>query len=168
MAPVNASQLVTSSVSIPNTEVHSLYSKRVQNDFELWIAKPQAGFIPTTALPNVLFVLDANLCFGTAVEMTRLMHQLYGELPPILVVGIAYPTADILRQGMLRNRDFTPSHDDSLSEMVATLPQVEAAARVVPAMGGAFNFLRFLQDEVKPYLSARFEYTETGSSLVSA
>ncbi|MDY7019937.1 MAG: hypothetical protein SWJ54_01075 [Cyanobacteriota bacterium] len=46
--------------------------------------------------------------------MTRIMHKLYGELPPILVVGIAYPTKDGFLQGSLRNRDFTPSEDAGL------------------------------------------------------
>ncbi|MGB7486778.1 MAG: hypothetical protein WA901_11350, partial [Phormidesmis sp.] len=58
-------------VSIPDTEVHHLRSEFVGDDFELWIAKPQTGFVPSSEPPTVLYVLDANLCFGTAVEMTR-------------------------------------------------------------------------------------------------
>ncbi len=166
MALTHASLPAASQVSIPKTEIHPIYSEHVKSDFELWIAQPQAGFIPSPDTPpKLLVVLDANLCFGTAVEMTRLMHQLYGELPPILVVGIAYPTADILQQGKLRNRDFTPSHDNSLAEMVATLPQTNASAQVSPTMGGASDFLRFLQDEVKPYLSERFEFSTTDTTL---
>ncbi|NER79954.1 MAG: hypothetical protein F6K42_10295 [Leptolyngbya sp. SIO1D8] len=95
--------MTLSPVFIADTEVHPLYSEHVGDDFELWIAQPQAGFAPLSpSPPQVLYVLNANLFFGTAVEMTRLMHKLYGELPPLLVVGIAYPTADGFLQGALR------------------------------------------------------------------
>lgn len=159
------------SVSIPDTEVHPIHSTIVNDDFELWIARPQAGFIPTPAEPpKVLFVLDANLCFGTVVETTRLMHKLYGELPPLLVLGIAYPTEDSFLQGRLRNRDFTPSEDNRFDEMAATFTPPTPVRSVEPAMGGADAFLRFLEEEVKPYVAARFEFSQSkttvfGSSL---
>lgn len=153
-------------ISIPDTEVHSLYSEAVKDNFELWIAKPQAGFAPVSAEPpKILYVLDANLCFGMPVEMTRLMHKLYGELPPILVVGIAYPTDDGFKQGMLRTRDFTPSTDGRFDEMAATLPQLPQAFQVEPPMGGAACFLRFLVDEVMPYVRDRFNFCESDSTL---
>jgi predicted alpha/beta superfamily hydrolase len=113
----------------------------------------------------VLFVLDANLFFGTAVEMTRVMHKLYGELPPLLVVGIAYPTNDGMLQSLLRARDFTPSADSRMPPMSVPLPRA-----VDPPMGGAAAFLRFMEEEVKPFVGARFgmagkRTTLFGSSL---
>ncbi len=153
-------------VLIPNTEVHSIHSEIIGDDFELWIAKPQAGFVPLPPEPpTVLYVLDANLCFGTAVEMTRLMHKLYGELPPLLVVGIAYPTEDGFQQATLRNRDFTPSEDPGFAAMAASLPESMQSFQVEPAMGGANNFLCFLKQEVQPYLSSRFNITPEGSTI---
>ena len=138
-------------VSIPDTEAHSIRSRHVDTDFELWIARPQQGFAPPRPGPaRVLYVLDANLFFGTAVEMTRLMHKLYGELPALHIVGIAYPTDDMFTQGALRTRDFTPSEDARMAEMAATFPQPPTQVEVEPAMGGAASFLRFLTDEVGP------------------
>lgn len=65
----------TGPVSIPDTEVHRVHAERIGAEFEIWIARPQAGFVPIPDGPlNVLYVLDANLLFGTAVEMTRLMR----------------------------------------------------------------------------------------------
>ncbi|MGB3292641.1 MAG: alpha/beta hydrolase-fold protein [Phormidesmis sp.] len=151
-------------VSIPDTEVHRLRSEIVEDDFELWIAKPQAGFATASlASPTLLFVLDANLCFGTAVEMTRIMHKLYGELPPILVVGVAYPTADGFRQAALRSRDFTPSQGAGLTAMAASLPQ--PIHSVEPPMGGADRFLRFLAEEAKPFVASRFAFAPTQSTI---
>src|SRR5687767_14557217 len=126
-------------VALADTEVHTLRSKIVNDDFELWIARPQAGLFPTSgAREGVLIVLDANLFFGTAVEMTRVMHKLYAELPPLLVVGIAYPTNDWMLQNALRTRDFTPSADNRMAAMSGSLPSL--ARTVEPAMGGAAAF----------------------------
>jgi predicted alpha/beta superfamily hydrolase len=153
-------------VSIPDTEVYTLHSQLIGDDFELWCAQPQVGFAPSPpALPKVLYVLDANLFFGTVVEMTRLMHKLYGELPPLLVVGIAYPTEDSFLQGALRNRDFTPSADAGLTSMPMPLPQPDQLVKVEPAMGGAQTFLRFLQDEVKPFVTAHFDIAPEDSTV---
>jgi predicted alpha/beta superfamily hydrolase len=138
-------------VSIPDTEVHPLRSTQVDADYELWVATPQAGFAPPRPGPTrVLYLLDANLFFGTATEMSRLMHKLYGELPPLHIVGVAYPTDDFRTQGALRTRDFTPSEDPRTAAMAASFPTPPGQEAVEPAMGGAAAFLRFLTDEVRP------------------
>jgi len=78
-------------VTIPHSHRHVLASKHVGREIEVWVAEPVAGPFPLPEGPRaVLYVLDADLFFGTAVETSRLMSQLYGELPPLLVVGIAY------------------------------------------------------------------------------
>ncbi len=158
--------MTTTSVSLPNTEVHSLHSDIIGDDFEIWIAHPQAGFAPLPpSPPAVLYVLDANLCFGTAVEMTRIMHKLYGELPPLLIVGIAYPTDNGFLQGALRTRDFTPSADPGLAAMAASLPKPAQTFQVEPPMDGGDRFLQFLQSEAKPFVSSRFEVAAENSTI---
>lgn len=153
-------------VVIPDTEMHTLYSETIGDTFELWIARPQAGFVPMPEGPiEVLYVLDANLFFGTAVEMTRLMYKLYGELPPLLVVGIAYPTEDGMLQGLLRTRDFTPSEDAGMAAMAGAFPQPAGAEDISPKMGGAAAFLDFLQTEVKPFVQAHYQVREDGATL---
>ena len=152
-------------VSVPDTEVHKFRSKVVDDDFELWIARPQAGFVSQQERPvDVLFILDANLFFGTAVEMTRIMHKLYAELPPLLVVGVAYPTNDWM-QGALRTRDFTPSADSRIAEMPTDFQPPRMARAVEPSMGGAAAFLEFLEHEVKPFLRSHYGVTDQRTIL---
>src|SRR5262245_23438506 len=82
-------------VTVPQSEVHVVQSKAVGAEFRIWIAEPVASIRPSAPeKPRLVCVLDADLFFGMVVDATRLMHQLYQELPPILVVGIAYPTED--------------------------------------------------------------------------
>ena len=62
----------SSPVPIPATEVHTVFSEHVGTEFQVWIAHPVPGIMPFPPGPRrVLYVLDANLFFGTAVEMTR-------------------------------------------------------------------------------------------------
>jgi len=154
-------------VTIPHTEVHALHSEHVDADFEVWIAHPVAGVMPLPPGPHgVLYVLDANLFFGTAVEMTRIMSQLYGELPPLVVVGIAYPTDDPALQAELRARDFTPTVDSGFEEMAKNMPGArEPTLPEGRRLGGAGRFLRFLREEVRPFVEDRVPVAEGGRIL---
>lgn len=144
-------------VVLHHTERHVLASRHVGRELQLWIGTPVAGFAPSQGPPHVLWVLDGDLFFGTAVELTRLMHQLYGELPPILVVGIAYGTDDPRVQGELRARDLTPTADASYGEMGQRMnPDWKPVLPEGQRLGGAAPFLRFLLEEARPYVRERF------------
>jgi len=166
-APATAQETGAPRVSIPHTEVHRLHSDQVGADFELWVAHPVAGVMPLPEGPrSVLYVLDANLFFGTAVEMTRIMAQLYGELPPLLVIGIAYDTDDPGLQAELRGRDFTPTGDAGFAAMSRSMPGArEPTLPEDERLGGAPRFLSFLRDDVRPFIQDRYEVAEGGSTL---
>lgn len=145
-------------VYLHHTEDHLFHSEHADADFHLWIGRPVAGLAPSREPPVVLWVLDGDLYFGTAVELTRIMHQLYGELPPILVLGIAYATDDPRVQGELRNRDFTPTADPDWEEMGRRInPAWQPLLPEGRRTGRAPEFLRFLVDEVRPWVRKRFE-----------
>jgi hypothetical protein len=154
-------------VAIPRTEVFDVHSENADADFQIWVATPVAGMIPLPPGPRqVLVVLDANLFFGTAVEMTRLMSQLYGELPPLLVVGIGYGTTVPSIQAELRARDFTPTADAGFEAMARAWPG--APTPTLPdgrRLGRAAEFLAFLIEEVKPFVEQRYDVAEEGSTL---
>jgi uncharacterized protein len=153
-------------VTIPQSTVFDIHSDEADADFQIWIATPVPGMIPFPPGPrHVLYVLDANLFFGTAVEMTRIMSALYRELPPMIVVGIAYHPASPATQAELRARDFTPTVDVGM----------EAAARGWPGaprptlpegrrLGRAEEFLTFLVEAVKPFVEERYDVS-AGSTL---
>jgi predicted alpha/beta superfamily hydrolase len=156
---------MTQPVALPRTEDHLIRSAHVGADFRLWIAHPVPGWSGPSPLPTrVLYLLDADMCFGAAVDMTRLMHQLYGELPPILVVGIAYGGGDPAVHAQLRNRDLTPT---STAEYEAMMEQM-GGATLLPAgqrLGRAAQFLAFLRDEVRPFVEASFGVSNENSIL---
>ncbi len=147
------------SVTIPRTHVFQVESAHAEAPYQLWVAEPVAGVRPLPPGPRpVLWVLDANLFFGTAVEATRIMHQLFGELPPLLVVGVAYDTEDPVLQAELRARDFTPSADAGFASMTAQLPG--SRPPTLPAdrrLGRADEFLEFLVHEAAPLIESHYD-----------
>ncbi|MFO0983778.1 MAG: alpha/beta hydrolase-fold protein [Planctomycetota bacterium] len=157
-------------VSIPGSEVHTIQSKSVGAELRVWIAAPVAPSRPRPPeKPRLVCVLDADLFFGTVVDTTRLMYQLYQELPPLVVVGVAYPTEDRSVQAELRTRDFTPSHDAQFEEQGKALaggrePTLQSGQRT----GGADAFARFLRDEMLPLVRAHHDLARGDSTLIGS
>lgn len=139
-------------VQLPGTRVHPLRSRVAEADYQVWIATPASNpRIPRPERIPVLYVVDADLWFGTATEMTRIMHGLFGEIPPVLVVGLAYGTPDLAVQGEIRNRDLTPTADPAFEAMARQMsPQRPPLLPEGWRVGRAREFLGFIQEEVKP------------------
>lgn len=138
-------------VTLPGTESHYLHSEIVGDDYHIMVSSPRSA-TPETKYPAV-YLLDGNGSFGTAVELARKAAFAH-ELPRLVIVGIGYPAGNsdrdlLIRSSTSRNRDYTPTHDPKLAESTPPgWPLVEG--------GGADKFLRFITDELKPYIEARF------------
>lgn len=158
---------MTPPVTIPRSQVVDVHSDGADADYQIWVAEPVQGAIPFPPGPRrVLYVLDANLFFGTAVEMTRLMSQLFGELPPLLVVGIGYETESPVVQAELRARDFTPTADSGFGDMARSMPGApEPTLPEGRRLGRATEFLGFLLEEVVPFVEDRHAVADGGSIL---
>ncbi|KAF1685082.1 esterase [Pseudoxanthomonas broegbernensis] len=95
---------------------------------------PPAGY-------RVLYVLDGNAMFLTAVEAARAMER-RPDVPrdaPAVVVGIGYPPGTDI--GAARAFDLTPPGSEH--------------ARIRAATGGADAFLDFIERDLKPALAAQ-------------
>ncbi len=127
------SEMARPAVPLGGVEVHDVWSEAVQDHYRIFIAS--CGEAPATTL----VVTDANGQFGTAVDTIRMM-QLPALLPDLLVVGIGYPTAATIADTiMIRVRDLTPT-----------------SAYDIPDSGGAPAFLRFIGDELHPWVAQRY------------
>lgn len=127
-------------VTLPNTHRLPL-DDAGDTPLEVWVAPPVPGATPLPEGPYpVLWVLDANLFFGTVVEATRLMAQLFGELPPLTVAGVAYPDVDARVQAELRARDFTPTADAGFEASMGSMPGAAPTLPPGKRLGGADAF----------------------------
>lgn len=98
-------------------------------------------YIITTAVlgsdpVDAVVVLDANLLFGMAVDLLRLM-QIPALVPSVVVVGVGYPTDDLDEFVRRRTTDFTPS-----------------AVRAWPGSGGRDRFRAILREQVLPCIDS--------------
>jgi predicted alpha/beta superfamily hydrolase len=126
---------------LPGTEVHYLKSAHVGDEFKILIGHTA----PPDGQPRpVLFISDTVWTFGTAVEITRLLH-LAEDLPALLLVGVGYRASTIMDTWNSRFRDFTPTEDRTNAENAGL------------DMGGAERFLAFFREELKPWLRDRYE-----------
>jgi predicted alpha/beta superfamily hydrolase len=118
------------------------------------VAKFPDGF----RLP-VIFVLDGNTLFPMVSQMVNLNASFSSALPAVLVVSIGYPTdpglnrADNIKQQLARRtRDLSPP---------ATV-----ATPAPPGSGGAADFLAFINDDLKPFLGARYAIDAADQTLI--
>ncbi|ONG58703.1 hypothetical protein BKE38_02405 [Pseudoroseomonas deserti] len=76
-------------VSLSGTQVFD-----IPGGWQLWLAVPESP--PPEAGFPVVWLLDANACFGTALETMRMAsaRQKVTRMAPAILAGIAYPTED--------------------------------------------------------------------------
>jgi len=132
---------VGSPAIIPNAEQVDLRSKEGR-DYRIFIAKP-TGAPPPAGFP-VLYMLDGNSVFGTAVDASRLQARALG---PVVIVAVGYPV-DTPFDGDRRYYDLTPKTDTSSFR--------QRLGREV-ATGGRDEFLDFLVDRVRPLVEGRYK-----------
>lgn len=125
---------------MPHTETHFLNSGAVGREFAVHLG--HAG-TETETPGGVVYLGDPSLNFGTAVEILRLLRW-SDSVPPTLVVGVGYRSAEMSDVEDLRTRDFTPT-------------ETVGDARGEAGTGGADAFLAFLRDELKPWVARRYD-----------
>jgi uncharacterized protein len=95
-------------VELRDTEMRFLSSKHAGQNYEIDVFLPQ-GYRAETARYPVVYVLDAEYNFGCVSYIVRRLIK-NGDIPKVLVVGIAYNTTEDDFE-MRRVRDCTPPSD---------------------------------------------------------
>ena len=156
--------------SIVGSRSYSLKSRNVDQTFQIDVARPSARAAEGKKLP-VVYVLDGNGCFGLATQTARMLQD--GGLAPALIVGVGYrfdPSLPLRAQTFeTRTRDYTPTEDAAWLE-TSRRELAKQGVEIGGTTGGAPAFLRFLEDELKPFIAAHYpidaaDQTLTGMSL---
>jgi hypothetical protein len=114
----------------------------------------------------VLYVLDADLLFGWVADQIRFVASLHGfpnlpNLPNAIVIGIGYPTTVFDQPRLwisLRARDMTPTQD----------PEHMRAVGSEGTSGNAEKFLRFMRNELMPYINSNYRTDPEDATIVGA
>lgn len=146
-------------VTIPGTELHTLSSAARGRDYQISVGLPRSYGVTDAQYP-VIYYLDADLGFGVATGIAGTL-ALGAEIQEAILVGIGYGDVSIEEWGWMRGLDFTPSpvsaYDASIRETVPDAPEVLS--------GEAAGFLRFLTEELRPFVESRYRVTTDGSGL---
>jgi hypothetical protein len=151
--------------SIPATEIRTIKSRHVKQEYRISIALPYSYPSKPRKRYPVIFLLDANFFFGMVTELTRLM-PLCERFPETIVVGIGYPVDEPLEDAFLqiaalRSRDFTPVVDKQAEKEDANVLKGYGVGT-----GGAQKFLKFIKTELIPIIQAEYRVSSTDRVLV--
>lgn len=132
--------------TIPDTRQWSMYATRSGLEYRISVYVPA---VPPPKLGySILYALDGNASFGSLTEAMRLQSRPPHGFAPGIVVGICYPSDEVL----VTKRRFL---DFTTKAIPSTLPQ-RPDRSPWPETGGADNFLSFIEDDLKPVLESRY------------
>jgi len=144
---------------LAETETFTLASTVTGRTYQIFVALPR-GYDEGDSLYPVLYSVDANGQFGTIVDAVRAMP--FEGLPEPLVIGIGYPVGHFWNALSPRAVDLTPTPDP-----VEVTREAEEYPQFPPmeGSGGGPGFLRFIREELIPYVEANYEASSEGRAL---
>jgi hypothetical protein len=125
-------------VTIDGTELRTIHSSIVGQEYLLKVRLPD-GYEESGKRYPVLYLLDGDFAFAMATDIVQYLEW-EGHVPELIIVSPAYGSKRAPRTGgsNMRNRDLLPFSRTSGDEP------------------GAENFLRFLAEELIPYVDTSF------------
>jgi predicted alpha/beta superfamily hydrolase len=142
--------------TLPNTEVLALRSKQTGANYEIFVALPP-GYRTSKQTYPVVYMLDADYSFALVRNIVQ--HFVEREdLPPMILVAIAYPgaAADRTVYRMNRTRDYTPAY----------APDGGYGAEYQKVSGGGPTFRAFLATELIPLIERRYRAHAQDRTLI--
>lgn len=127
----------------------TLFSKFYKQNYLIQVYKPKTP-PPTNGYP-VIYVLDGNATFPYASIMAQAIDNMSNrtkKTPPI-IVSIGY-TTQMLFDIKARSFDYTPPYEDELKQ-----PNNRGSSSY--AQGGAEQFYKFIQEQLKPIIEENYQ-----------
>jgi predicted alpha/beta superfamily hydrolase len=145
-----AGQNMQAEVCIAGTMAHSFISKINAQAYQLSISLPFNYSAADTIHYPVMYILDSDPNLPLAALIQRNMSYDH-EVPDVILVGVGYQVSDFLASRPFRMLDYTPTRVPKIdSEMTAN-------HHMKMVSGGAYNFLRVLEEEVIPYIEKSYK-----------
>jgi len=142
--------LASQTVRLERTEEHSFKAKNVDQEYKIQVCLPP-GYQKAVRNFPVLYLLDADKSLGMAKDVAEWLAWA-GEIPEIVIIGIAYGEGTKAWWDK-RSRDYAPWKDS------------QKVWGVWPLAGGAANFLKFLRDELIPWVDSKYRTDRNDRAL---
>jgi predicted alpha/beta superfamily hydrolase len=133
--------------------------------FRISVALP-ASYAASTKRYPVLYILDADVFFATAVEQARLQGMV-GEIGEVIVVGIGYPPgADVRVVGARRTFEMSATDQwDPQRAVDRDMAAVFKGLGMELKLGGAPAFLDFIDGRLQPLIHQNYR-TDTDDQAI--
>ncbi|WP_458353661.1 alpha/beta hydrolase [Peribacillus frigoritolerans] len=143
-------------VTIKGTQQIPMQSSAGKREYQIFVSKPLEE-PPPSGYP-VIYLLDANSVFGTMVEAVRLQSRRPEKsgVVPAIIVGIGYAT-----NGPFSSERY---YDYTLPVAVSELPE-RPDGSPWPSHGGAEDFLKFIEEDLKPEIDKRYKVDHNSQTL---
>lgn len=155
---------------LERTEVKSLHSAIVGQDYELFISLPKSYNSGNTSYP-VIIGLDTYTGFLITKGCVDAFTSLYPLMPEVIVVGIGYggdESNSLAKWVAGRTRDFTPAQNNWVEEFYEKFITDRGYERTHVQSGGASLFLSFVQKELLPYINSNYRTDSENKVLFGA
>jgi predicted alpha/beta superfamily hydrolase len=136
-------------VTLPNTQVRLLTSSIVRDTYRLHVALP-ANYARSGKAYPVVYLTDGNTLFPLVRSVLEALSADW-EVPRVILIGIGYDTDSPRRFLRCRERDLLPT-DASAGDA----SRRQAFTRTGIRRGQAGPFLRFIREELKPFVNANY------------
>jgi len=133
-------------VTLPRSAQHDLTSKTNGESYRVMVALPPKH--DREKVYPVLYVMEGNVYFAAAADaMAR--QATYRNAAPAIVVGVGYPSDDYDVGLVRRWYDLTPTADPKEKRRT----------------GGGDEYLKFIEEVVKPFIAARYRVDPARQAL---
>ena len=148
-----------SPVTLPDTEARLLKSSIVNHTYRLHIALP-TNYAKSDRTYPVVYVTDGNTLFPMVWVISGALSSDW-QLPRLIIVGIGYDTDKVGELWRNRERDFLPTNASARDAS-----QRQEFTRTGIRRGQAGPFLRFIREELKPFINANYRTNPDDSTYV--
>jgi len=145
-------------VVLERTEVRTLHSEYVGQDFELFISLPRSYKTTETTYP-VVFILDSYWAFTLVKGLTDGLSWPNPMIPEVILVGIGYGGKGqeaALNWVVGRTRDLTPVKNSVREESYQNRLTRNGILNIDIETGGAPQFLDFISKELFPLIESNY------------
>jgi uncharacterized protein len=152
----SAAHAAAEGYTLPSTQIIQLSSKQTGADYQLFVSLPLDYDKSRKSYP-VVYMLDADYSFALVRNVVQ--HFVEREdLPPVILVAIAYPGAATDRETYKKNRtrDYTPAH----------APSGGYGTEYQKVSGGGPKFRSFIATELMPLIERRFRTRPNDRTII--
>lgn len=162
------------SLCLSGTEFFEIASS-LGHQYGVWVTAPP-NHDPHSGEPlPIVYVLDGNFAVGLTAPLAVMCADPMLMIRPYLQVTIGYVGVEAGEWARVRNRDLVPPGEPIASHMVTALEEAARAGTVTEEYCRTYlaelsdthadDFLRFITDELHPFLTSNYHVSEDGHGL---